>query len=175
MCKTVISKVSSNVIGLMACMAMLIPTLVHAGNPLSQPSDVDLHVAYCLGSEEAVFTNENRQTSTADPFIADVHRRKAQLALSVLDILNLYLDRHLPLVQKVGMDDASRQGFSDAKIALTDPRLSSCFEADAQRAADRLDASVDDRRVTLQRCVAGWKKSFPKVAGCEGLAWLRTH
>ena len=157
----------------MASLIILISLDGHAGEPAFAPSDLDLHVAYCLGADEAVFIRQSAEIASKNALLSDTYKRNAQATQQRLDLLNNYLDRRLPLLRQADMDAASKQGFSDQKFTFTDSQIQSCFRQCSQPLLHRLDLPIDRRKTLWLRCSADCNENMPKLMTCSDLSWLQ--
>ena len=147
---------------------MFVSTIAGATVPLAAPSDVDLHVAYCLGTEEIFLITQRGKIASTNPSTNGLYKQSAAAAQLRLDRLNSYLDVRLPLLREEKMTAASKQGYADAKFTLTDPAETACGRTCWQ-------SLPDPRRLSLglvESCLAKCDNRLPKIWSCKDLSWL---
>jgi hypothetical protein len=167
-----VREVKINIVRLIGCAAMLISMAVRADEPLADPSEVDLHVAYCLGVDEAKLIMQRAAMQNENPELRNTYTRSARDTQSHLDRLNQYLDQRLPLLKAADMDAASKQGFSEAKVTESDEKLRACFRNCVTPPVYRLDLPIESRKNIMLKCSAGCDKNVPKMLTCTDLSWI---
>ncbi|MFM0642249.1 hypothetical protein PQQ63_36800 [Paraburkholderia metrosideri] len=129
---------------------------------LAPASDIDLHAAYCVGTETQTVASEGAEVAATN---RDSPRRLESAAKARLLRLHHYLDGRLTFVAKMDIDAAIKRGSADMTSIVNDPNVKAC--ANKCWHLPMID-SVD----VAKRCMAPCDERLPQIWSCKDLSWL---
>lgn len=148
--------------GIVAAAMLALSLPAHADVQLAPASNIDLHAAYCVGTETQTAASEGAEAAATN---RDFPRQLEAAAKARLLRLHHYLDGRLTFVAKMDIDAAIKRGSADMTSVINDPDVKACTKKCWHLP---MIASVD----VAKRCMAPCDERLPQIWSCKDLSWL---